>query len=274
MADYRVVDIETVVDFSVWTPPSPKWVLAPKSELVVGPDGLVPCSAGLLPDDPFAPPQAHRVVAVAWCDLGSTDSAFYQLEQVRSHCLWNTLSATFADNAERELVLAFAEEESSDHAQLVSWNGRGFDLPVLNLRALKHKIPMDWYYKEKDMRYRFTDAGHCDLMDYLGDYGAARNMKLDDICRLIGLPGKTGEVTGKSVASVVAQGNNLDNMTMVGRYCAQDAVQTALVFVRSRYHKGMISAKEHDAAVESFEANAYVKELFAEMPWAALMVSR
>lgn len=273
MADYRVVDIETVVDRSVWTPPAPRWVLAPRGELVAGPDGLQPCSAGLLPDDPFPPPQAHRVVAVAWCDLVSTDTAYYQLEGVYSFCLWNTESQQKADAAEHGLVLAFAEAEDGDNAQLVTWNGRGFDLPVLNLRALKHKIPMGWYYKERDFRYRYNDAYHCDLMDYLGDYGAARNMKLNDVCHLVGLPGKIAEVTGESVASVVAKGDILDNMNAIKRYCAQDAVQTALLFVRSRFHKGMINHKEHDAAVDSFSKSDFVNDLFPSMPWPSLMVT-
>lgn len=272
MADYRVVDIETVVDRSVWTPPAPKWVLAPRGEFTAGPEGFAPVPAGLLPDDPFPPPQAQRVVAVAWCDLTSEDNAYYQLEGVYSFCVWNTASALEADRAEKGLVLAFAEAEDGDTAQLVTWNGRGFDLPVLNLRALKHKIPMGWYYKERDFRYRFNDAYHCDLMDYLGDYGAARNMKLDDVCHLIGLPGKQGEVVGHSVADLVAKGDVLANMNTIKRYCAQDAIQTALIFVRSRFHKGMINHKEHDAAVVSFEKNDTVNDLFPSMNWDNLKV--
>jgi hypothetical protein len=275
MADYRVVDIETVVDRSVWTPPAPKWVLAPRGELVAGPDGdLVPCPAGLLPDDLFAPPQAHRVVAVSWCDLTSTDNAFYLFEGVYSYCNWGGPSLYHVDLNERRLIAAFAEAQEGDTAQLVSWNGRGFDLPVLNLRALKHKIPFPWYYEERDVRYRYTEAGHCDLMDMLGDYGAARNMKLGDVCKLIGLPGKVGDVRGGSVAEIVAQGDVLANMDRVKRYCAQDALQTALLFVRTRYHKGMINGEQHDAAVESFAKSDLVNDLLPGLYWDGLKASR
>lgn len=272
MADYRVVDIETVPDRMVWTPPNPRWVLAPRGEMLAGPEGLEPCLPGLLPDDPFPPPQAHRVVAVAWCDLTADDGKFYHLEGVRSYCTWSAENLAMADLAERGLVLAFAEAEDGDRAQLVSWNGRGFDLPVLNMRALKHKIPMPWYYQEDGMRYRFSDGGHCDLMDYLGDYGAGRNMKLGDVCKLIGLPGKTGEVTGEGVAHLVARGDDEVAMAKIRRYCARDAIQTAVVFVRSRFHKGMISADEHDAAVASFAESDQVASYLPEVDWPTLMV--
>lgn len=259
MADYRVLDIETVPDLTVWTP-TPKWNLVPQG------DGM-----GLTSDQPFPPPHAQRVVAVAWCDLYSDDSNFYHLEGVRSYCNWGETPEEM-DDSERRLVLAFSEAQEDDKAQLVTWNGRGFDLPVLNMRALKHKIPWGWYYADTDYRYRFSEAGHCDLMDYLGDYGAARNAKLGDICRLIGLPGKVGEVTGGQVADVVAKGSDLANMERVKNYCAQDAVQTALLFLRSRYHKGVIDAAHHDAALDSFAADPRVGDLFPGMPWRALKV--
>lgn len=273
MADYRVLDIETVTDRSVWTPPAPKWVLAPRGEMVAGEEGLEPAPTGVLPDDPFPPPQAHRVVAVSWCDLTSTDDAFYLFEGVYSYCNWGGPSLYHQDLNERRLISAFSEAQDGDNATLVSWNGRSFDLPVLNLRALKHKIPFPWYYEERDVRYRYTEAGHCDLMDMLGDYGAARNMKLGDVCRLIGLPGKVGDVRGGSVADIVAQGEDLANMDKVKRYCAQDTLQTALLFIRTRFHKGMINHAQHDAALDSFAKSEQVNDLLPDMNWERLKVN-
>lgn len=272
MADYRVVDIETVPDFTVWTPPAPRynWTRPVQSLEDMRFQGVL--QPELVADEPFPPPQAHRVVAVAWVDMTSKDNAYYQFEGLRSYCLWRTDSEYEKDVAEAGLVRAFAEAQDDDHAQLVSWNGRGFDLPVLNMRAMKHKIAMPWYYQEKDVRYRYTDAGHCDLMDFLGDYGAGRNMKLGDVARLIGLPGKIGDVAGNGVAKLVAEGDDVKTMNRVRRYCAQDAVQTAIIFVRSRYHKGMIEAKEHDAAIDSFAAAEQVVTLFPEFDFKILKV--
>src|SRR5215831_5497155 len=252
MADYRVLDIETVPDHEVWTPPPPKFDLVPRGEFLTNAEGLMPAVPGLLPSDPFPPPQACRIVAISWVDLVSGDSDYYQFDGCHSYALWGPAARGEADR-EAQLIRLFTEAEEGDVAQLVTWNGRSFDLPVINFRALKHKISMGWYYKEDGMRYRFSDGGHCDLMDYLGDYGAARNMKLHDVCRLIGLPGKTGEVKGGDVAEIVAAGANDVAMEKVRRYCLSDSLQTALLFVRTRFHKGMISAAECNAAIESFE---------------------
>lgn len=264
MADYRVLDVETVVDPTVWTPPDPKWKLA-RSEYA--------CGVAVVRDEPFPPPQACRVVAMSWCDLSSVDGRYYHFDGLTSLCDWRTSSLVEADAAEKKLIAAFSEAEEGDLAQLVTWNGRGFDLPVVNLRALKHKISMGWYYQEDGMRYRYSDGGHCDLMDYLGDHGAGRNMKLHDVCRLVGLPGKTGDVSGGSVAAVVAAGDDETAMMGVGSYCMRDALQTALVFVRSRFHKGMISAVEHDAALASFEVNEAVTHYLDDVDWKSLRVS-
>jgi predicted PolB exonuclease-like 3'-5' exonuclease len=224
------------------------------------------------PEEQFPPPQAHRIVAISWCDLSSGDTDYYQFDNCKSFSLWSSDKAK-SDELEAQLISHFTEAEENDVAQLVTWNGRGFDLPVINLRAMKHKIPMGWYYKEDGMRYRFSEGGHCDLMDFLGDYGAGRNMKLNDVCRLIGLPGKTGEVSGSGVAGIVKDGDDDIAMESVKRYCLTDSIQTALVFVRSRFHKGMISAREHDSAVASFAAAPAVTAALPNVNWAEFMVS-
>ncbi len=273
MADYRVLDIETVPDFDVWTPPATKWTLAPKGEMVRTPSGFAAAPAGVLPEDPFPPPQACRIVAISWCDLTSGDTDFYQFDGCRSHALWARGDKKKSDHLEAQLIRWFVETEADDVAQLVTWNGRTFDMPVINLRAMKHKIPMGWYYKTDGIRYRFSGAGHCDLMDYLGDYGAGRNMKLPDVCRLNGLPGKTGEVKGSGVADIVAAGDDDIAMKSVGRYCLSDTLQTTLLFIRSRFHKGMISAAEHDSAVDSFASSPEVTAVLQYLDWESLKVS-
>lgn len=253
MAGYRILDIETVVDRRVWTPPAPRYRLAPfgeftpevKGKLVEW--GSVPAAVTL--EDVFPPPHAHRIVAMSWVDLSDEDGKYYHFTGFDSSCEWNKETP---DGPERGMLKRFRAAQEADEALLVTWNGRSFDLPVMNLRSLKHKIPASWYYKERDVRYRYTEAGHCDLMDVLGDYGAARSMKLGDMARLIGLPGKQGEVSGAGVADIVARSDDHGEMAKVGDYCLSDAVQTAVIFIRSRFHKGMINAEEHNRAILSF----------------------
>jgi predicted PolB exonuclease-like 3'-5' exonuclease len=153
---------------------------------------------------------------------------------------------------------------------VVTWNGRGFDLPVLSMRSLKLGIPFGWYYSNRDMRYRYSDTGHLDLMDYLGDYGASRNAKLGDVARLIGLPGKVGEVSGKGVHDIYRStvgSANLDvvaeKQRSVGRYCLQDTIQTALIFLRSRFHLGKIEREEYNLCLDTFTQSPVINEAIA-----------
>jgi predicted PolB exonuclease-like 3'-5' exonuclease len=179
MAGYRALDIETVADSSVWTPPPPKWSLCPDGDFMRLPDGTMVAAAGVRFDEPFPQPHANRVVAICWCDMSDQDGRYYHLDGVGSLCRWtNVLDVQECDHAEREMLSIFGGVEENDHALLVTWNGRSFDLPVINMRSLKHRLAMPWYYQTEGMRYRYSESGHCDLMDVLGDYGAARHMKL------------------------------------------------------------------------------------------------
>lgn len=247
MASYRIFDIETVPDLSIWTPPDGK-------------------------ETTFPPPLAHRVVAISWVDLSGDDNEWYFYEGSRSLCSWNHDSP---DVAEKALLAEFIAAQEKDRAILVSWNGRGFDLPVINMRALKHRLQMKFFYEDRDVRYRYSEVGHLDLMDWLADYGSSKNMKLGDAARLIGLPGKTGEVSGANVADQYAKGDDASLMQEVGKYCLSDSLQTALLFVRSRYHKGMISAEHHDKAVVLSFQDVCAKEApgtFEGFDWDRLLI--
>ena len=279
---FRVVDIETVPDPSVWVPGEPRWVLKPGLQPKLGPGCGSPCSIarfweasgeGFLRDvayareEPFPPPQAHRVVAIAWCDVDMqpVKDKSYRLVGGSSLCNWTL------PTSERGMLESFGDEQDEHPATLVTWNGRTFDLPVLSMRALHHGIPWAWYYSERDVRYRYSDAGHCDLMDFLSDYGASRQMKLGDAARLIGLPGKT-DMDGSKVAEIVARGPINENMDSVGRYCLQDAIQTAILFVRTRYHLGIIDRAGYEVSVRSFEESPLVRESGLAVDWYGLKI--
>ncbi len=73
----------------------------------------------------------------------------------------------------------FADFMTKWKPQVVTWNGRGFDLPVLALRGLRFGLDFGWYYRGEGYRYRFSEEGHLDLCDVLSDHGAAQ----DDVAR-------------------------------------------------------------------------------------------
>src|SRR3954470_23646699 len=134
----------------------------------------------------FLPHYVQRVVAIS-CVLRSGDG-------VRA---WSLGSAT---DSERDIVQRFFDGIERYKPTLVSWNGGGFDLPVLHYRALVHGVQAKTYWDnglfDRDSkwnnylkRYEFK---HTDLMDVLALYGGRNNAPLHEIAVLLGFPGKLG----------------------------------------------------------------------------------
>lgn len=127
---------------------------------------------------------------------------------------------------------------------LVTYNGRGFDLPVIAARCLRHGVPLRHYYRSRDVRYRFSPDGHLDLMDYIADFGASKSTKLDVMAKLCGMPGKVG-VDGKDVGPMVHAGR----LQEVKNYCLCDVAQTAGVFLRVQLLRGELDAEPYRTAM-------------------------
>jgi hypothetical protein len=280
---FRSVDIETIPDPSVWTVGEPQYKVMPHERVIatyespfqpIGAQDVTIQQIGVraVANEPFPPPQAHRVVAISTVDVDlqledPSHPRAYRFAGCASDCKWDYDPKT-ADAFELLLLRRFSdavseEIEKDDLFTLVTWNGRGFDLPVMSMRSLKLGVPWGWYYTSKGMRYRYGAEGHLDLMDFLGDFGAAKNMKLSDVARLIGLPGKT-DMTGASVAGMYEEGRKdsalAESMKVrVRRYCLQDTLQTALIFLRTRFHLGKIDAKGYDESVASFSDSEDVR---------------
>ena len=276
---FRVLDIETIPDPTVWTPGEAQWKVVPTSREHGNWDAQV------AEVEPFPAPQAHRVVAVAWIDITmDIDPSVprYRFTDAYTTCKWclDPRDTKAADEIEESILGAFSTAmKCQSGITLVTWNGRGFDLPVLSMRSLKQGISFGWYYDNRGMRYRYSDEGHLDLMDFLGDYGAARNMKLNDMAHLIGLPGKT-DMTGASVHDIVksthevgllASNESQRKMDSVGRYCLQDAIQTALIFLRTRFHLGKIDRDEYHRCMDTFydptEARSQIIKDAIDIDW-------
>jgi len=258
---FRITDIETIPDFLVWTPGEPVYKLMPiHPEASRGGGGME-----LVKVEAFPPPHAQRVVAISYVDVSFDPGATpkYQYLRCYSECRWSRdLVALDAD--EHRLLSTFVGAMAPD-VHLVTWNGRTFDLPVIAMRSFKHRIACAWYYATKDVRYRYSTEGHFDLMDFLSDYGATRPMKLHDAARLMGLPGKT-DMSGASIEkiykdSVADLNSDLESIQLsVARYCLQDSIQTAIVWLRSRYHVGKIIASSYNQSLETFSSSPTIND--------------
>lgn len=149
------------------------------------------------------------------------------------------------DGKDEPGILAdFARFLDKHKPTIVTFNGRGFDLPVIAARAMKHGQPLLYYYRDRDVRYRFSSEGHMDLLDFLSDFGASKRSRLDVWAKLTGMPGKVG-VDGKDVGPLVHAGR----VQEVKDYCLCDVVQTAAVFLRTQLVRGELTQDDYRTAM-------------------------
>jgi len=244
-AEYLVLDIETVPDLDRWKRPdvTPDTSTQPSAQ---APGAASASAPGSRPDrGGFPPTWAHRVVVIGclWLDHG------YRLKRFG---VIGDRTAGPADQRERALLESFSRDVGKSRPVLVTYNGRSFDLPVIAMRSLCHGISLGWYYRERNVRYRYSDEGHLDLCDWLADHGATRSGSLDAVARLIGLPGKVG-VDGSQVEGLYQSGQLAD----IQKYCLADVAQTALLFLRFRLLQGQLPPdRYHDAAAALLDALA------------------
>lgn len=151
---------------------------------------------------------------------------------------------------ERQLLHAYWRHFTRRRARIVTWNGKGFDLPVLRLRAMMHGIPAEAWFtrgtKWESYTQRYASDWHCDLMEQLADYGASAKLAMEDVALAMGLPGKVGG-HGSEVAAMVEQGR----IEQVRAYCEADCLNLFALYVRWALLTGRIDAAGHNASLES-----------------------
>ena len=148
------------------------------------------------------------------------------------------------DSAEGEagLVRAFFRLVEHYRPVLVSWNGRGFDLPVLHYRALLHGVPAPAYWGGGGRAAYGNRYGmrHIDLMDVLANYDGRAVAPLQEIALLLGLPGKPG-MEGADVWEQYLAGN----LSGVRAYCEIDVLNTYLVYLRFELLRGVLAEEDY-----------------------------
>ena len=150
----------------------------------------------------------------------------------------------------RRIVADFWRGLARYGATLVSFNGRGFDLPVLELAAYRFGISArDHFHDRYGRRYRYGSA-HLDLNDWLGNFGACPiNGGLNLLSKLLGKPGKM-RVSGQDVWELFRQGLHKE----INDYCMFDVLDTYFVFLRSRVMTGDLDLEgEHQRVTQARE---------------------
>lgn len=148
---------------------------------------------------------------------------------------------------------------------LVTFNGRGYDVPVLEYAAFRYGISLpDWFNVSapayEQSRNRYNRTAHLDLMDLFSNFGAARvTGGLNLLANLIGKPGKSG-IDGSQVQDLYDSGHAQE----INDYCRCDVLDTYFVFLRSRVLIGKLSLEEEQQLVA--ETKVWLEERRAEQP--------
>jgi predicted PolB exonuclease-like 3'-5' exonuclease len=164
-------------------------------------------------------------------------------------------------SSERELLERFFDGLERYTPDLVSWNGAGFDLPVLHYRTLLHGVTAARYWElgDADQSFRYNSYlsrfhwRHMDLMDILSGFQGRNRASLQDVAMLLGFPGKFGMHGGEVWETYQAGG-----LRRIRDYCETDVLNTYLIYLRFELVRGRLNAAEYAAEL------ARVRQLLSE----------
>lgn len=168
----------------------------------------------------------------------------------------------------RPAVIARLFWQGWNHYQrptLVSFNGRGYDLPVLELAAFRYGYAVPaWFNVEarayEQARNRYNGEAHLDLYDLMSNFGAARmNGGLNLLANLIGKPGKTS-IDGSKVQDMYYAGQ----VGAINDYCRCDVLDTYFVFLRTRVLLGKLTLETEQKLVQA--AKEFLEREAANVP--------
>ena len=187
----------------------------------------------------FLPLHQHRICAIS-CAL-----------REGSHFKVWTLGD--AESTEAEIIQRFFDGIEKYTPQIISWNGGGFDLPVLHYRGLIHGINASRYWDlgEDDKEFKWNNyisryhTRHLDLMDLMAMFNARANAPLDDLAKLCGFPGKLG-MDGSKVWDAYKAGQ----LEEIRNYCETDVANTHLVFLRFQLMRGHLTPAAYEAEIK------------------------
>lgn len=205
----------------------------------------------------FPPPIEWQIVAIGLLIARPNANGTLDVEALRC-----------GTGDERKIVEAFWGYINSNRPVLVSWNGRGFDMPVLLARALVHGVSASgWFAGNKFDRYRYRFAeSHLDLMDQMSDHGAAKAMKLDSVAAGCGMPGKIGG-HGSEVAGMFERGE----IDEIAAYCNCDVLNLYGVLLHWLVLTGEIEIEQRQRSLENL--SSFLENSRKDIPGAGLFYS-
>ncbi len=178
----------------------------------------------------------HRIVAIS--------------AVLRSGQQFKVWSLGDVDADEEDLLQRFFSGLERYTPRLVSWNGGGFDLPVIHYRSLLYPLNAAHYWEtgQNDSSFRYNNYlsryhdRHTDLMDVLAGYQPRAGAALDEIAGLCGFPGKMG-MSGAKVWDAYQQGH----IQQIRNYCETDVLNTYLVYLNFERNRGNLDQPQYQA---------------------------
>lgn len=224
-APLLVFDIETIPDLSTGKRLYPEIAQLSDNDAMTALVAMREAEVG----NPFMVQPLHEVACFSYLWMDGT----------------TTLLGSFSQETMSESqILARVLNAFAKKPVIISWNGAGFDLPVLLYRMAHHQLNARAIthagFKEKDYLNRYSSM-HIDLMDKFSFGAWGNKQKLDVIASLCGFAGK-GEIDGRAVLPMVQTGQWRD----LEIYCESDVLNTYLVYLRYQLLIGMIDHQEHD----------------------------
>lgn len=173
-----------------------------------------------VPEDQFPALDLHRPVVLAWLETEVEGAGPFKM------------FVHYGDPGgdwEREALEMF-RGACLRAKRLITFNGRTFDMPLLNLRATAHKVDWSWWLSRRHRYENYKTAlYHYDLMEVFGDQGGARNFGLAGVSKMLGLPGKVGLGGGGAVKEAVEKGE----LARAAWYCTNDVLLTWMIYLRA-----------------------------------------
>lgn len=151
---------------------------------------------------------------------------------------------------EHEILAKFIGFLNEHNPRLVSFNGRGFDLPMIMVRAMRYNLSSPAYFesenkelnknKWENYRSRYDGRFHLDLLDHISDFRAVSGLKLDTLCASLNLPGKY-DVHGDQVTDMFFRGE----LAKINEYCESDTLNTYWLFLKYELLRGNLTSEDY-----------------------------
>lgn len=178
----------------------------------------------------------HKIVCVSFLvgsiTIGRDGKERYSIKQLKT--------GGRNGESESEIISSIFNYLSKSPARLISFNGRTFDLPVLQYRAMKHGLSAEWIYKDGLYNYnhRFSVDKHFDLLDAISNFGASARVRMSEFASLTKVPCKV-DGSGSEVYDMYKNGKIQD----ICNYCETDVLATYVMYLKFMHHSGKLTTE-------------------------------